>query len=80
MIDDKDVKKIIEAMEEVFPTAKMMKDSFDSIENRMATKVEMAGEFKKVNNKLDSVVEKHEGEIKSLQGRVKVLEEALEIE
>lgn len=75
MIDDKDVKKIIEAMEEVFPTAKMMLDSFANIESRMATKEQ----FQNLDARLTRVEEKID-KLEGVPARVKKLEEALEIE
>ncbi len=53
--------------------AGMMKRSFDSTDKKIAEG------FKKVNDRLDTVVEKHDEEVKSLTGKVRVLEDALEI-
>ena len=76
MINDKDVKKLITAFAEVFPTAKMMKKSFDNV----PTKVEMEAGFKKIDKRLDSVIEKHEEESVIIKGRIKTLEDAMGIE
>ncbi len=73
MLDDKDVKKLVKAFKDVFPTAEMVQKSF------LATDKNVTEGFKKVNNRLDAVIEKHDEEIKGLKGRVKVVEEALEI-
>lgn len=78
MLDDKDVEKLIKAMEEVFPTAKMMNDSF----NTVATKTQLQNLEKKVDkvdDRIKNVEEKLEN-IADLRPRVKKLEEALEIE
>ncbi len=78
MLDDKDVEKLIGALEKVFPTAKMMKESFDNV----ATKEQFQSLDKKVD-KIDErlkVVEQKLEDIGDLRPRVKKLEEALEIE
>ena len=72
MLDDKDVKKFIKAMADVFPTAEMVNAGFE----KTATKEQV----EKLEEKLDNAVEKQDEGIRSLTGKVKVLEEALEIE
>ncbi len=79
MLDDKDVKKLVKAFKDVFPTAEMVKKSFDAVDkqlNDIATK----DDIKKIDEKLDGVIEKYDGEISSLKGGVRAVKEALEIE
>ena len=66
MLDDKDVQKLIKAMKEVFPTAQMVKDSFDNA----ATKVQV----QKIDERIKVVEQKLE-DIGDLRPRVKKLEE-----
>jgi len=92
MIDNKDVKKIIAAMKgifvtkkdlkvfatkkdlAVFPTAEMVQESF------LATDKNVAEGFKKVDDRLDGFIAKHDEEITSLKTRTKITEEALGID
>ena len=53
MLTDKDIKKLIKAQKEVFPTAKMVKDGFDDMDKR----------FKEVHVRLDNL-EQGQDEIK----------------
>lgn len=70
MLEDKDIKKLIRAMEEVFPTATMVKNSFDTV----ATKEQVESLTKKVE-KIDVRLEN----IEDLRPRVKAIEESLEM-
>ncbi len=79
MIDDKDVKKLVKALEGIFPTAEMVQEGFNDVTSKMATKVEMEKGFEKVDKRLNRIEGQSE-EIKSLKDRVKVLEDALAIE
>jgi len=75
MTDDKDIKKIIEAMREVFPTAKMISDSFDGVATKEQVE-KIDSRLAKVESKLNSVLSE---EIESLKQPVRVLEDSLEI-
>ena len=79
MIDDKDVKKLVKALEGIFPTAEMVQEGFNDVTSKMATKVEMEKGCEKVDKRLNRIEGQSE-EIKSLKDRVKVLEDALAIE
>ena len=84
MINDTDVKKIMKAMKDVFPTAEIVEKSFDGTASRadivkLATKEQVEKidlKLTKVESKLNSVLSE---EIESLKQRVRVLENALEI-
>ena len=73
MIDDKDVKKIVTALREVFPTAEMVQKGFDGVDEN----------FKEVNKQLDRIentlLKQHSEEIENLKKRIHRLEEVLAI-
>ncbi len=84
MFDNKDLEKIIKAMADIFPTAKMMNDSFEKVATKeQVEKIE--DQVKKMDDRLGKVEAKlDEIEVKisdpqSLEKRVRVLEKALEI-
>ena len=59
MLTDQDIKKLIRAQKEIFPTAKMVKKGFDDMDKR----------FKEVHNKLDNL-EQGQEDIKLRQDNV----------
>ncbi|MBU2564567.1 hypothetical protein KKA23_03245 [Patescibacteria group bacterium] len=52
MLTDKDIKKLIKAQKEIFPTAEMVKGGFDNMDKRF-DKVDKR--FDKVDDRLDKV-------------------------
>lgn len=52
MLTDKDIKKLIKAQKEVFPTAEMVKRSFDSVDKNFE---ENRQEHKKMNKRLSHI-------------------------
>ena len=66
MLTDKDIKKLIKAQKEIFPTAKMVKKGFDDMDERFNG---MDKRFDKVENRLDNL-EQGQEEIKLRQDNV----------
>ena len=66
-----DIKKLIEAMKEVFPTATQVKAGFDHVDER----------FSRIETKLENIenilLAKQQEKIEQLEKRVKRLEEML---
>lgn len=72
MIDDKDVRKLIKAFGEVFPTAKMVNDSFNAVATKDQVREVIKEELVAVKVKLDSIGD--------LRPRVNKIEEILGID
>ena len=92
-MNDKDRKKLIEEMKEVFPTAEMVKNGFDeatkgrhAIQNDLAAfKQETQVNFAYANSRLDAIEANtkniiHRDEFDDLMARVKYVETKLGIE
>jgi len=66
MLTDKDIKKLIKAQKEIFPTAKMVKEGFDDMDTRFNG---MDKRFDQVENRLDNL-EQGQEDIKLRQDNV----------
>lgn len=60
MLTDKDIKKLIKAQKEIFPTARMVKEGFDDMDERFK---EVHKRFDRVESRLDDL-DKGQEEIK----------------
>ncbi len=85
MIDDKDVKKIVGAFKDIFPTAEMVQKGFLGTDKKVALGFEKVDKhFESMDKRLDrienSLIKKHSDEIVYIRERLKKLEEALAIE
>ncbi|MDP3770499.1 MAG: hypothetical protein U1A23_01885 [Candidatus Sungbacteria bacterium] len=72
-MEQKDVQQLIDAMQEVFPTAEMVKRGFDEVDKR----------FDEVDKRLDRIenliLKRHEQDIEELKIRIRYVEDMLAV-